>query len=91
MNSKRKIDAIYDLRRAAEEKARAEHAAAAFPSPEQRTRLLDAQLELEAKTLEAIDVCHECGREHAPGTPHLVADPNDNVIRFRPKPDPEAT
>jgi hypothetical protein len=89
MNSKRKIDAIYDLRRTAEEKARAEHAAAAFPSPEQRTRLLDAQLELEAKTLEAIEICHECGHEHAPGGPHIVAEGPDNVIHFSQKSDPK--
>ena len=68
--SKRKIDAIYELRHAAEEKALAEKTAADAPSPEHRDRLLDAKLALEEKTLTAIALCHECGHHHDPDEPH---------------------
>ncbi|MGA7357109.1 MAG: hypothetical protein WA431_05935 [Candidatus Cybelea sp.] len=69
--SEKKIDAIFKLRTAAEEKALAEKAATDDPSPENRDKLLDCQLDLEAKTVSAIDVCHECGHEHLPDAPHL--------------------
>jgi hypothetical protein len=68
--SKDKIEAIYDLRQAAEEKARAEAELHYAPSEETRDALLDAQMTLEEKTLYAIEVCHECGHEHAPSQPH---------------------
>lgn len=71
--SKKKIDAIFELRTAAEEKALAEKAATDHPSPENRDKLLDRQLDLEEKTVSAIDVCHECGHEHQPDAPHLRA------------------
>jgi hypothetical protein len=70
-NSKDKIDAIYDLREAAEAKALAEKEAAEHPSPENRDELLDKRLTLEDKTVAAIAVCHECGQEHEPQTPHV--------------------
>ena len=70
-SSNRKIDAIYDLRRAAEEKALAEKTVADDPSPENRDRLLDTRLTLEAKTMTAIEACHECGHDHDPRTPHF--------------------
>ena len=42
--------------------------------------LLDATLDVEDKTQKAIDVCHECGREHT-GVPHGVPSSSDhNVI-----------
>lgn len=68
--SKSKIDAIYELREAAEEKARAEREVDAVPSPEKKDRLLETQLTLEEKTVAAIEACHECGHEHAPGEDH---------------------
>lgn len=68
--SKDKVDAIYDLRKAAEEKGRAEEALDQDPSPEKRDRLLDAHMELEEKTMQALDVCHQCGHEHGPDEPH---------------------
>jgi hypothetical protein len=68
--SKQKIDAIYDLRKAAERKGRIEHALSGQPSPERRTQLLESMLELEDKTATAIASCHECGHEHDPGEPH---------------------
>ncbi|HTU69136.1 MAG TPA: hypothetical protein VMF11_02355 [Candidatus Baltobacteraceae bacterium] len=68
--SKKKIDAIYDLREAAEAKAIAEKEASDHPSPQRRSELLDAQLTLEDKTIVAIEACHECGHEHEVGMPH---------------------
>jgi hypothetical protein len=70
MLSNDKIAAIYDLRSAVEAKARAEQRLAEVPSADTRAALLDAALELEEKTQHAIDVCHECGLEHAPGNGH---------------------
>jgi hypothetical protein len=68
--SKRKIEAIYELRQAAEEKARAEKEVDDAPSAEKKDRLLETQLKLEEKTVAAIRLCHECGREHAAGADH---------------------
>jgi hypothetical protein len=65
-----KVEAIYALRDAAEAKAAAEHLLEAKPSETTRGALLDAQIELEAKTQDAIEVCHECGRPHAADEPH---------------------
>ena len=68
--SRKKIDAIYDLRRAAESKALAEKALEERPDGKHRDQLLTAQITLEEKTAEAIDVCHECGYAHEPGHQH---------------------
>jgi hypothetical protein len=70
-SSKKKIDAIYELREAAEAKALAEKEAVDHPSPENRDELLDKKLDLEDKTVAAIAVCHECGGEHGPQAPHV--------------------
>jgi hypothetical protein len=69
--SKQKIDAIYELREAAEEKALAEKSVDEDPSPAKRDKLLETRLTLEEKTVAAISVCHACGQEHAPGTAHV--------------------
>jgi hypothetical protein len=74
MLSNDKITAIYELREAVEAKVLAEVALDAQPSADTRSALLDAALDLEAKTQVAIDVCHECGHKHA------VDDANPNVI-----------
>lgn len=71
-----KVEAIYELREAAEQKGRAEHTAEVAPGPATRDALLDAQMNVESKTAHAIDVCHECGMEHAAGDAH-----GDNVVR----------
>jgi len=68
--SKRKIDAIYELREAAEKKGRQEKILADHPSQDHRDQLLDSLLDLEAKTSEAIGACHECGHQHEPDAPH---------------------
>ena len=70
MLSNEKIEAIYNLREAVEAKVHAEHALQLVPSPDTRAALLDATLEVEAKTQTAIDVCHACGAAHAPGDGH---------------------
>lgn len=80
MESKEKIDAIYKVRDAAEQKAHAERDLEETPTAEARDALLDAQMELEKTTYQAITACHECGHEHAAGAPHVVP---DNVIEFR--------
>jgi hypothetical protein len=80
--SRNKIDAIYELRAAAEEKARAEARLSDLHTPPARDVLLDAQLELEEKTLRAIEVCHDCGHEHAPGSAHVGIVRQGNVVRI---------
>ena len=70
MQSENKVRAIFELRHAAERKARAEAAVEAERSPEARDALLQASLELEDRTQTAIEVCHECGHEHGPDEPH---------------------
>jgi hypothetical protein len=79
--SNKKINAIYELREAAEKKALAEKNLAERPTARKRDELLDAKLGLERKTLEAIEVCHECGHEHADGTPHIPTS-RDNVVQM---------
>jgi len=69
-SSKKKIDAIYELRHAAEKKALAEKAVDENPTAQNRDRLLDRQIELEEKTMTAIERCHECGHSHGPDEPH---------------------
>lgn len=78
---KNKVEAIYELRQAAEEKAHAEHVLHAEPSPENRDALLDAQIDLEAKTIDAIEACVECGHAHSASEPHgRVVHRSDNVL-----------
>ena len=74
-----KIDAIYAVREAAERKAVLEVSLSAHPSPDARDALLAAQLSLEARTQDAIEACHHCGRRHADDEPHAEAG-RDNVI-----------
>ena len=73
-----KVEAIYSLRDAAEQKAMAEFALRDQPSAQHREALLDAQVALEAKTQDAIEACHECGRPHASDEPHATR--GENVI-----------
>ena len=78
--SHEKITAIYALRDAVETKVRAEVAVDARPTPAAKDRLLDATLEVEAKTQNAIEVCHECGHDHHPDQPHTTCTDGSNVI-----------
>jgi hypothetical protein len=70
MLSNDKIEAIYDLRAAVEAKVRAEQAVEREPTLTARAALLDATLDVEAKTQDAIEVCHECGHTHEAQAPH---------------------
>lgn len=63
MLSNDKIVAIYNLRAAVEAKMRAEQAFGRVPTPDTRSALLDATLDVEAKTQQAIDICHACDHE----------------------------
>jgi hypothetical protein len=74
MLSNEKIAAIYELREAVENKVHAEAALDARPAAETRGALLEAMLDVEAKTQRAIEVCHACGYAHAEDERH------DNVI-----------
>ncbi len=87
---KNKVEVIYELREATETKVLAELAVDADSTPAARDALLDAQLALEAKTQDAIDVCHECSDQHPAGEPHRsprIADRRGNVVAvdFRPE------
>lgn len=79
-----KIASIYELREAVESKARAEYDLAANGTEAARDALLAAQLDVEARTQDAIEVCHECGHDHAEdvaGTFHArMPQRPDNVI-----------
>jgi hypothetical protein len=91
-----KVNAIYDLREAVEAKAQAEHELERHATPAARDALLAAQLDVEAKTQDAIDVCHECGHTAQDGHTHpprpenpRIGERSDNVVHvdFRPEPD----
>jgi hypothetical protein len=88
--SQNKVGAIYQLREAVEAKAQAEHALEHDASAGARDVPLAAQPDVEAKTQEAIDVCHECGHARADGHSHppgpLVGERAGNVVhvKFRP-------
>jgi hypothetical protein len=57
MNSSNTVGAIYEMREAAERRARAEVVASLSQTAESRGELLDATLELEEKTQTAIEHC----------------------------------
>jgi hypothetical protein len=76
--SQEKIDAIYDLRDAVEAKTRLELVVDDAPTADAREALLDATLDVEARTQHAIEVCHECGHVHAVDRDHAAG--GDNVI-----------
>jgi hypothetical protein len=73
---KDKVQAIYDLREAAEQHARAAIRVERNNTPEARDELLEARIRLENQTHDAIVACHQCGRPHAP-------DDRCSVIPFR--------
>ncbi len=67
-----KVEAIYQLREAVEAKAQAERVVETDGSAAARDALLAAQIDVEAKTQDAIEVCHECGHSHGGEEPHGV-------------------
>ncbi len=67
--SSKKVAAIYDLREAAEAKAKAQVAVENDSTPGSRDALLEAQIELENKTADAVEACHDCddaSHDHPP-------------------------
>lgn len=74
-----KIEAIYAVREAAEQKAALEANVNVHPTPAARDALLAAQLTLESRTQDAIEACHYCGRNHADDEAHGETG-RDNVI-----------
>lgn len=77
--SNKTTKAMYALRAAAEAKAVAAVRADVDPTPAASDALLEAQLDLESKTEDAVEACAECGHAHASNEPHHV----DNVLPFR--------
>lgn len=69
--SAQKIEAIYELREAAEEHGRIDAATAQRHDAAARSLRLAAREKLEEKTAHAIEACHECGRPHADDAPHV--------------------
>ncbi len=67
-----KVDAIYDLREAVERKVRAELEAERSNDTGAQAEFLDASLEVESKTQDAIEVCHACDRAHSSDEPHEI-------------------
>ena len=60
-----KVAAIYALREAAEKHAKLEAEIGDRPSANERDLLLDARIELEQKTQQAVETCVHCGRPHS--------------------------
>jgi hypothetical protein len=90
-----KVDAIYELRDAVEAKARAEQVLERDASAAARDALLTAQLDVEAKTQDAIEICHECGHTSGDGHAHPTTKPShtpgQNVVYVDFRPDAEET
>ena len=62
---KNKVDAIFELREAAEEHGRASAQLDDTPdSKEARFAVFDTRAKLEAATVEAMESCHHCGGAH---------------------------
>ena len=74
---KNKVDAVYELRQAAEEHGRAEKIVETDRSPENVDALLEAKERLELKTVEAINACEHCGETHCDDASHKPT----NIIR----------
>jgi hypothetical protein len=61
---KQKVEAIFDLRAAAEAHARAEVAVEQAPTPAKKDKLLDAKVALGEATQDAIEACEHCSLPH---------------------------
>lgn len=69
---KPKVEAIFDLRAAAEAHARAEVAVEQAPTPAKKDQLLDAKVALGEATQDAIEACEHCSLPHAKNDPCKV-------------------
>lgn len=86
---KNKVEAVYELREAAEAHGRAEAQLDAHRSPDAVDALLDAKELLEIKTVEAIQSCEHCAEAHCDDPTHK----KDNVlnVNFGPAEEDDAT
>ncbi len=76
---KAKVEAIFELREAAEAHARAEVAVEQAPTPGKKDDLHDAKMALEEATQDAIDACEHCALPHAKSEPCKTLDfPNSD-------------
>lgn len=71
-----KVEAVYQLREAAEAHGRAEAEVDLERSPENVDALLEAKELLEVKTVEAIEACEHCAQAHCEDETHV----RSNVI-----------
>ena len=67
---KDKVEAVYELRAAAENHGRVQAQLEREPSARMRDAALDAQLAVEEKTAQAIEACHHCGLAHCEDPAH---------------------
>ena len=75
-----KVTAIYQLREAAAKHAKLEMAVGENPKGSERDKLLDARIELEQKTQQAVETCVHCGRPHADDLGECASDETGSVI-----------
>jgi len=75
-----KVAAIYALREAAEKHAKLEAALGGKPGPKERDLLLDARIELEQRTQQAVETCVHCGRSHVDDDPDCEAPPAPGTV-----------
>ncbi|MDP9018311.1 MAG: hypothetical protein M3N19_08325 [Candidatus Eremiobacteraeota bacterium] len=83
--SKNKVQAVYELREAAEEHGRAEERLEMDRTGKNIDRLLDAKELLELKTVEAIQACEHCGQTHCEDPAHTAKNNVVNVKFARPE------
>ena len=67
---KNKVEAVYELREAAQEHGKAESRIERERTPQNIDRLLEAKERLELKTIEAIASCEHCGESHCDDASH---------------------
>jgi hypothetical protein len=77
---KDKLAAIYALREAAAQHAKLEMAVGENPTRHARDRLLDARIELEQKTQEAVETGVHCGRAHVDDADMECASEEQNTV-----------
>lgn len=65
-----KVEAVYQLREAAEAHGRAEAEVDLLRTPENVDALLEAKELLEVKTVEAIEACEACAQAHCDDETH---------------------
>ncbi|MGH7660415.1 MAG: hypothetical protein ACRENA_05815 [Vulcanimicrobiaceae bacterium] len=75
-----KVTAIFALRDAAARHAKLEMAVGENPSGHDRDRLLDARIDLEQKTQQAVETCVHCGRPHTDDAGECAGDQSGTVI-----------